>query len=98
MVYRLSQLTKVYGARTVLNIPKLEIESGHIYALLGPNGAGKTTLLNVLGAIDHTTSGKIKVLDYELTKMNKKDKSEYRRKIVGFVFQFLFFFSTFEIF
>ena len=44
MVYRLSKLTKVYGARTVLNIAKLEIESERIYALLGPNGAGKTTL------------------------------------------------------
>lgn len=66
----------------------LSLDKGQIVVVLGPSGSGKTTLLNVLGAIDHTSSGKIKVLDYELTKMNKKRKTEYRRKMVGFVFQF----------
>ncbi len=66
----------------------LSLDHGQIVVVLGPSGSGKTTLLNVLGTIDHTTSGKIKVLDYELTKMNKKNKTAYRRKIVGFIFQF----------
>jgi len=47
MVYLVSQLTRVYGDRTVLEIPRLEIEADRIYALIGPNGAGKTTLLNI---------------------------------------------------
>ena len=57
--YALSGLTKIFGVRTVLDIPDLTIDDGYIYALLGPNGAGKTTLLNILGFLDHPTSGNI---------------------------------------
>jgi tungstate transport system ATP-binding protein len=59
MLYEISQLRKVYGTRTVLDIPLLQIEKCRIYALLGPNGAGKTTLLNILAFLDPPTSGKI---------------------------------------
>jgi tungstate transport system ATP-binding protein len=59
MLYVLSQLTKVYGKRIVLDIPALEIERERIYALLGPNGAGKTTLLSILGFLEPPTSGSI---------------------------------------
>lgn len=59
MVYEISQLTKVYGNRTVLDIPLIKIEKGSIYALLGPNGAGKTTLLNILGLLEPPTTGNI---------------------------------------
>ena len=59
MVYEISQLTKVYGNRTVLDIPMLKIEKESIYALLGPNGAGKTTLLNIFGLLEPPTTGKI---------------------------------------
>jgi tungstate transport system ATP-binding protein len=57
MVYTISRITKVYGNRTVLDIPYLEIAKGSIYALLGPNGAGKTTLLNMLGFLEAPTTG-----------------------------------------
>ncbi len=60
MLYEISQLTKVYGRSTVLNIPSLEIEQGRIYALIGPNGAGKTTLLNILGFLDIPTGGSLR--------------------------------------
>jgi len=59
MVYTIMRLTKLFGSRTVLNIPNLTIEDRSIYALLGPNGAGKTTLLNILGFLDSPTSGQI---------------------------------------
>lgn len=59
MVYEISELTRVFDNRTVLDISSLEIEKGRIYALLGPNGAGKTTLLNILGFLDPPTAGKI---------------------------------------
>ena len=59
MIYRISELAKIYGVRTVLDIPHLEIEKEQIYALLGPNGAGKTTLLNILGFLDAPTAGEI---------------------------------------
>jgi tungstate transport system ATP-binding protein len=57
--YSLSQVTKVYGEKTVLDIESLKIEKGAIYALLGPNGAGKTTLLKILGFLDYPTAGNI---------------------------------------
>lgn len=57
--YNISELTKVYATRTVLDIAALEIQKGSIYALLGPNGAGKTTLLNILGFLEPPTTGKV---------------------------------------
>lgn len=57
MVYTISGITKVYGDRTVLDIPYLEMNKGTIYALLGPNGAGKTTLLNILAFLEAPTTG-----------------------------------------
>lgn len=59
MLYRLSNLTKVYENRVVLDIPSLEIERGDICALLGPNGAGKTTLLHILGFLESPSTGRI---------------------------------------
>ncbi len=58
-IYELTDLTKTYGHRTVLEIPHLAIEKNRIYALLGPNGAGKTTLLNILGFLEAPTTGAI---------------------------------------
>jgi tungstate transport system ATP-binding protein len=60
MIYTISDLTKIYGSRTVLDVPRLDIEQEHIYALLGPNGAGKTTLLNIIGFLDAPTAGEIR--------------------------------------
>ena len=60
MLYEISRVTKVYGQRTVLDIPLLEIQEGGLYALLGPNGAGKTTLLNILGFLDTPTTGSMR--------------------------------------
>ncbi|MFQ5485838.1 MAG: ATP-binding cassette domain-containing protein, partial [Desulfobacterales bacterium] len=59
MLYVLSQLTKNYNDRRVLDIPFLELEKGIIYSLLGPNGAGKTTLLNILGFLEAPSQGVI---------------------------------------
>ena len=59
MIYSITQLIKAYGSRTVLDIPRFEIEREGIYALLGPNGAGKTTFLNILGFIEPPSSGQI---------------------------------------
>ncbi|MBW2442700.1 MAG: ABC transporter ATP-binding protein [Deltaproteobacteria bacterium] len=58
-LFSLDHVTRVYGRRTVLEIPKLDIEGNRIHALLGPNGAGKTTLLNILGFLEPPNSGTI---------------------------------------
>ena len=59
MVYSLTRLEKIYGKKKVLDISRLEIEQGRIYALLGPNGAGKTTLLNILAFLEAPTRGDV---------------------------------------
>lgn len=66
----------------------ISLEEGNIYAILGPSGSGKSTLLNILGGIDLPDSGTVMVDGTELTKLSKKQMCEYRRKYVGFVFQF----------
>ena len=65
-----------------------QIEKGEFCVVLGPSGAGKTTELNLLGGMDHATSGTILVDGKEITRMSGKQLTEYRRTDVGFVFQF----------
>jgi tungstate transport system ATP-binding protein len=59
MIYTLTNITKRYGDRCVLDIDSLEIAGGRIYSLLGPNGAGKTTLLRILAFLDAPTTGTV---------------------------------------
>ena len=81
MVYLISRLTKVYGERTILDIPKLAIESGHTYALLGTNGAGKTTLLNILAFLKTPTTG---IIHYNSQPVQyaESDLQHLRRKVI----------------
>ena len=64
------------------------IQWGEFAVILGPSGAGKTTLLNLLGGMDHATSGEILVRDRNIVPLNDKQLTLYRRHDVGFVFQF----------
>jgi tungstate transport system ATP-binding protein len=57
MLINISQLTKKYGSRMVLDIPALSFEKGKIHGLQGPNGAGKTTLLNIFALLEIPTTG-----------------------------------------
>ena len=65
-----------------------EIEKGELVVIVGPSGAGKTTLLNILGGMDTLSSGKVVLDGREISGLNKKQLTEYRRFDVGFVFQF----------
>ena len=65
-----------------------EIEKGELVVIVGPSGAGKTTLLNILGGMDTLTTGKVVLDGREVSGLNKKQLTEYRRHDVGFVFQF----------
>lgn len=64
------------------------LEDGEFAVVLGSSGAGKTTLLNLLGGMDSATSGKIVLDGKDVTALNKKGLTAYRRTDVGFVFQF----------
>ena len=66
----------------------LDIWSGEVVVLLGPSGSGKSTLLNIMGGLDHATSGRLFFRDVELTGLDDEGLTAYRRGHVGFVFQF----------
>ena len=74
----------VYALRDV----SLDIQEGQFVVLLGPSGSGKTTLLNMIGGLDVPTRGQIWVGGSEITDMNEASLTLYRRKQVGFIFQF----------
>jgi putative ABC transport system ATP-binding protein len=66
----------------------MSLEKGKFYVILGPSGSGKTTFLNIIGGIDKPDEGKIIVDDEEITKYDDKALTNYRRRKLGFVFQF----------
>jgi len=65
----------------------LAVESGEFVVILGPSGSGKTTLLNVVGALDTSTSGTIRVGDTDLSAASQKERAAFRRAMVSFIFQ-----------
>ena len=65
-----------------------EVEKGELVVIVGPSGAGKTTLLNILGGMDTLSTGKVFLDGQEISALNRKQLTEYRRHDVGFVFQF----------
>src|SRR5947208_5988121 len=66
----------------------LELYAGEFVVLLGPSGSGKSTLLNILGGLDVPTSGIVRYREHELTADDDAALTRYRRRHVGFVFQF----------
>src|SRR5262249_46530086 len=67
----------------------LEVDAGSLTVLLGPSGCGKTTLLSCLGGLLTPTSGRITIGDVDVTALNRRAMSKYRRRHVGIVFQAL---------
>ncbi|MDD3902859.1 MAG: ABC transporter ATP-binding protein [Sphaerochaeta sp.] len=65
----------------------LEVGDGEFMSIAGPSGSGKTTLLNLIGCIDSLDEGEILINGQQVTKMNKKEKTEFRRNNLGFIFQ-----------
>ena len=64
------------------------VEKGELVVIVGPSGAGKTTLLNILGGMDTLTTGRVTLDGREISALNKRQLTQYRREDVGFVFQF----------
>jgi putative ABC transport system ATP-binding protein len=90
-VYELSAITKVYGSgstqvRAVDSID-LTVARGEFLAIVGASGSGKTTLLQLLGARDRPTTGRITLLEKDLTTLGDRDLTRLRRDTIGFVFQ-----------
>lgn len=73
---------------TVLRGASLHIARGEFVALLGASGSGKSTLLNLLSGVDSADSGEIWIEDKDLVAMNEAQRTLFRRRNIGFVFQF----------
>ncbi|WP_114771406.1 ABC transporter ATP-binding protein [Microvirga subterranea] len=91
-VFTARDLTKVYRTGEVevraLRGLTFEITAGEVVVLLGPSGSGKSTLLNIMGGLDQATSGRLFFKDLDLTTLDDRGLTAYRRRHVGFVFQF----------
>jgi len=72
----------------ILHGLNFEIYENELVVILGASGTGKTTLLNILGGLDKADSGEVIIEGNHIEAMNEKQLSEYRRKQVGFIFQF----------
>ena len=91
-VFHAEALTKVYQMGEVkvhaLRGVDIDFDAGEFIVILGASGSGKSTLLNILGGLDVPTTGRVRFRDQELTDADEDQLTWYRRKHVGFIFQF----------
>jgi putative ABC transport system ATP-binding protein len=88
---RAEQLVKTYRAGEV-DVPAVKgvdftIDAKSFVAFVGPSGSGKSTLLNMIGCLDHPTSGKLSVLDTDVASLDRRAAADFRGLHIGFVFQ-----------
>jgi putative ABC transport system ATP-binding protein len=92
------ELTKTYAqgdaAMRALDNVTLDVRSGELMLLVGPSGSGKTTLLSILGCILRPSSGTLRVMGDDVTRLRERDLPAIRRERIGFVFQAFNLFPT----
>src|SRR5947209_262233 len=88
---RVSNVRKEYPTPAepllVLRDVNLELGAGDSLAIVGPSGSGKSTLLNILGTLDHPTSGTVRLDDADPFAMPETELASFRSRRIGFVFQ-----------
>jgi putative ABC transport system ATP-binding protein len=97
----LENLSKIYleggRPRTVLQNAHATFRKGELAAILGKSGSGKSTLLNLISGIDLVDAGLICVDGTELTALNERERTLFRRHKIGFIFQFFNLISTLTV-
>ena len=92
VVFSVDKVKKDYemGEVTVsaLREVSLDIFEGELLVILGPSGSGKSTLLNIVGGLDTVSSGRVMFRNDDLTNYTEAQLTQYRRRYIGFVFQF----------
>src|SRR5450759_4501119 len=88
---RAEHLVKTYRAGevevTAVKGVDFSIDAKSFVAFVGPSGSGKSTLLNMIGCLDHPTSGKLSVLDADVSTLDRRAAADFRGQHIGFVFQ-----------
>ena len=91
-ILRVENLCKIYGeGEATVNALKnvsFSLEKGELAAVVGESGSGKSTLLNCIGALDNPTSGTVLIDRQDLFAMREEERTIFRRRNIGFVFQF----------
>ncbi len=91
LAIEVKKLERVYGSgeKKIVALKQLDLQvhAGQFVAIKGRSGSGKTTLLNCIGGLDQPTAGTIHVFGHELTNLDDKQRTQWRREQVGFIFQ-----------
>ena len=91
-VLEVKELTKKYGEGEseviALDHVSFSVERGEFVAIIGASGSGKSTLMNMIGGIDHPTSGSIIIDGNEIQSMSEEELAIFRRRNLGIVYQF----------
>ena len=88
---QVTNLSKVFRTEeietTALNNVSFTINKGEFVAIMGPSGCGKSTLLKILGLLDNPSGGSYNLLDTEVANLRERERTNYRKGNIGFVFQ-----------
>ncbi len=95
---KLENVSKKYGKNVVLDDLSLNFNNGEFLSIMGPSGSGKSTLLNIIGAMDKPDSGKVIVNNEEINRFNEEELTLFRKKHIGFVFQFFNLFNNLTVY
>jgi len=87
----IKNLTKVFRTEDIetyaLNNVSINIKKGEFVSVMGPSGCGKSTLLNIIGLLDNPTEGSYIFSETEVAKLKEKDRTQFRKGNIGFIFQ-----------
>ncbi len=87
MLLELDNVSKAYGATTVLRKVNFQLDVGETAAIVGPSGCGKSTMLNLIGTLDRPTEGRVLLSGRDVADLTERQLAELRSEAIGLVFQ-----------